>query len=167
MNDIQNQSAPRNPAMLPRAWEDMSFDEQGDHLLSLLNGGRGNRAVGVIYYIACTDSGRLKIGFTTGSVKKRLAQLQTGSSSELRIIAERPGTIDDEAALHASFAKNWLRGEWFEMSEHIFDHICSVIWCAASIYAKRGATPPHWLRAGICMLEDTYGGLPPEYLAMT
>jgi len=69
-----------------------------------------------VYFIENTETGRIKVGFTTSSVSLRLSQLQTGSDCELRLLGyvladEDLGTT--EWQLHLRFAKWRHRGEWF------------------------------------------------------
>ena len=69
-----------------------------------------------IYFIENTETKRIKVGFTTSSVALRLAQLQTGSDSELRLLGvvvsnESRGLT--EGRLHLEFAEWHYRGEWF------------------------------------------------------
>lgn len=60
----------------------------------------------------------IKIGLAT-DVKRRVAQLQTACSGELRLIGAIRGTREDEAALHASLARERMRGEWFRASHDV------------------------------------------------
>jgi hypothetical protein len=69
-----------------------------------------------VYFIENVETGRIKVGFTTRSVAKRMASLQTGSDCELRLLGvvvacELKGTT--ELQLHRKFAKWMHRGEWF------------------------------------------------------
>lgn len=69
-----------------------------------------------VYFIENTETGRIKVGFTTGAVVTRLRALQTGSDCELRLLGvlyalQENGTT--ERQLHARFIKHRHRGEWF------------------------------------------------------
>jgi hypothetical protein len=69
-----------------------------------------------VYFVENIETGRIKVGFTTSSVNKRVAQLQTGSDCELRLLGvvlseEDHGTT--ERQLHLRFAEWHHRGEWF------------------------------------------------------
>ena len=69
-----------------------------------------------VYFIENTETGRIKVGFTTGSITTRLATLQTGSDCELRLLGSvvadpRAGTT--EVQLHRRFSRWRHRGEWF------------------------------------------------------
>jgi len=69
-----------------------------------------------VYFVENVETGRIKVGFTTRSVAKRVARLQTGSDCELRLLGvvgacQVRGTT--ELQLHRKFAKWRHRGEWF------------------------------------------------------
>lgn len=67
-----------------------------------------------IYFIQIGLSGPIKIGYTAGSVDKRLASLQTSHPEPLRVLASIEGNRDVETDLHARFARYRKKGEWFE-----------------------------------------------------
>jgi hypothetical protein len=78
---------------------------------------------GAIYFIGCTETFRVKIGFTTGNVFERLAKLQTGSPTHLAYLGSLPGTLADERNLHSRFARDRVRGEWFRVSPQLREHL--------------------------------------------
>lgn len=55
----------------------------------------------------------VKIGYTTGNPRSRLAALQTGSPELLVLWAYTPGGPDLERAFHETFADMRSHGEWF------------------------------------------------------
>lgn len=122
---------------------------------------------GWIYYIACSETMRLKIGYTSGDPMKRLKALQTGSAGALRLIAMHPGTPENERNIHNDFAHKRIHGEWFEMNEDLFGYVCQVIWLMAYTYKHLEEDPPEWLRVGLRMLDDGVADLPEELAAMT
>jgi hypothetical protein len=123
--------------------------------------------LGTVYYVACSETRRLKIGYASKSVESRLKNLQTGAAGELVLIATQPGTKEDEAALHRHFDSQRLHGEWFEMNEALFDHICEVVWNAAHFIVKQGLPVPRWMPLSLRMLEFHTGvELPPELHAL-
>lgn len=74
---------------------------------------------GTLYAIRAEGTSLVKIGYTTGSVQKRLKTLQTGQPFPLRVIATVPVETevrDKEALLHAFLATERRRGEWFELA---------------------------------------------------
>lgn len=119
----------------------------------------------MIYYIACTSTQRLKIGYTQGEPEVRLKQLQTGSAADLRLMACHAGTLDDERQLHEKFASQRLRGEWFEMSEDLFEHLSMIIWIAGAQCAKDGVAAPPWVKCGLRAMADGAPRPLPDYLA--
>jgi hypothetical protein len=119
----------------------------------------------MIYYIACTATQRLKIGYTRGEPEVRLKQLQTGSAADLRLMACHHGTLDDERQLHEKFASQRLRGEWFEMSEDLLEHLSMAVWLAGAQCSKTGTEAPMWVKAGLRAMEDGAGKPLPDYLA--
>lgn len=127
---------------------------------------RPGQPLGWVYFIACTQTQRCKIGFTRGEVEKRLKALQTGSASELSLIAMQPGSVDTERALHERFAQYRIQGEWFEMSEPLFAYICLTVWSMAGIYSDKGVIPPEWMRLVLRMMREMSGPLPDHLEAM-
>ena len=68
----------------------------------------------MIYFIQAGDRpGPIKIGYTEGDPKTRLARLQTAHAVPLYLIATMPGDMAREKRLHARFAKGRMLGEWF------------------------------------------------------
>lgn len=129
--------------------------------------GRPRLPMGTVYYVACCETERLKIGYTSKSVESRLKNLQTGSAGQLMVMATRPGTKEDESFLHNYFASQRLHGEWFEMNEALFDHLCEVVWTAGHVTARMGLEAPDWLSRGLRMLEEHTGvELPAELRAL-
>ena len=69
-----------------------------------------------VYFIENVETGRIKIGFTTGSVNSRVSTLQTGSDCQLRLLGSVVASFDygtTEAQLHRRLGKWRHRGEWF------------------------------------------------------
>lgn len=69
----------------------------------------------MIYFIQDTETLAIKIGFTSDPTA-RIAALQTGNSSCLKILMVTPGERSDEADLHQRFAASRIAGEWFRPS---------------------------------------------------
>jgi hypothetical protein len=59
-----------------------------------------------------TTTGLIKVGYS-GDVYERIEVLQVGNARELVLLFKRPGTPEEEAALHKRFEKYWVDGEWF------------------------------------------------------
>ena len=68
-----------------------------------------------VYFIQQGDGGPIKVGVACDPTR-RLAELQTGCPDKLRLLATRPGGIQEEHRLHAQFAQSRIRGEWFRPS---------------------------------------------------
>lgn len=66
------------------------------------------------YLIGMEGSSLVKIGYTGGSPRKRLASLQTGQPMQLSLLWWCSGSY--EADLHAYFDAYHHRGEWFDLS---------------------------------------------------
>jgi hypothetical protein len=78
-------------------------------IVKMLRSKRKN--MGYIYFIASED-GRVKIGYSKNP-KARLANMQTGSSSQLKIIALSPANQVEERKLHQQFDEYRVHREWF------------------------------------------------------
>lgn len=121
---------------------------------------------GLIYYIGCAETFRLKIGYTSGPPEKRLKALRTGTPTPIYLMAIHPGTPEDERRLHRQFAVDRVRGEWFQMSAELFDHICIVVWLATRIALENGETVPHWCKTGLQAMKEGLGPLPEDLEAV-
>lgn len=69
--------------------------------------------IGMVYVVRDDAMGRVKIG-TSLNPLQRLRDLQTGSSSPLRLLALFPGGRWAEQQFHKNHADRRLDGEWFE-----------------------------------------------------
>lgn len=78
---------------------------------------------GFVYFIA--HQRIVKIGFATDP-DRRLAEIQYMSPVRLTLMARYPGTMWEEQALHAHFAKLRLHGEWFRLQDDLEDFMWSV-----------------------------------------
>lgn len=73
---------------------------------------------GFVYFVKAGRRGDVKIGFSNDP-KRRLASMQTSISKDLVLLGAIPGTMDDEADLHAKFAHLRTRGEWFKHTKEL------------------------------------------------
>ncbi|GGS96348.1 GIY-YIG nuclease family protein [Streptomyces violaceus] len=71
-------------------------------------------AVDKTYLIGMEGSPFVKIGYTSGDPKARLARLQTGQPAQMSLLWSTEGFY--ESALHKRFAAHRVRGEWFDLS---------------------------------------------------
>lgn len=67
-------------------------------------------------------AGRVKIGWST-KVATRIAQLQTGSPTPIRLLGTTPGGRGLERRLHERFAAWRVSGEWFDLTSELREHI--------------------------------------------
>jgi hypothetical protein len=82
-----------------------------------------------VYFIENTETGRIKVGFTTSSVNARMTQLQTGSDSKLRLLGvitsdKKRGTTEKQ--LHLLLTEWHYRGEWF--TKDALPQVIKIIW---------------------------------------
>ncbi len=68
---------------------------------------------GIVYAVASTTTGPIKIGFTTHSAHRRLSQLQTGSPVELELLIEARACRCVESAAHNALDAQRVRREWY------------------------------------------------------
>ena len=71
-----------------------------------------------IYFIQDLKTGLVKIG-KSNNPKLRLKTLQTGSSSELKVIKTIPGGIYLEQIIHKYFSHLRKKGEWFILDSEL------------------------------------------------
>lgn len=121
---------------------------------------------GEVYFIACTLTNRVKIGFTTGDPRARLKALQTGAPAPLRLLAVQPGSIETERDLHGQFSSCHVHGEWFQPDDDLVRHMLSVVFVAGSHAAHGGYEPDDWVLAGLALLSTEFGPLPPHLAAL-
>lgn len=72
----------------------------------------------LVYFIQSVNGGPVKIGRSTrGAFPQRFASLQTGSCEILRAVSILEG--DREHEMHAAFAADRIRGEWFHPTDRM------------------------------------------------
>lgn len=77
---------------------------------------------GFVYYIQA-DSGPIKIGHAADPTL-RIGDLQVGSWDALTLLAaHQEGEPMTERELHKKFSDDWIRGEWFQNSDCLLEHI--------------------------------------------
>ena len=74
-----------------------------------------NNPASYVYFIQCSKTKLVKIGFTENYPSGRLRQLQTGSGGKLTLIAFIKAYADKERELHRQFLAQHERGEWFRL----------------------------------------------------
>lgn len=75
-----------------------------------------------VYLVRSGDDGLVKIGFSD-NVNTRLAKMQTDHPAKLSILRILDGGMELEAALHARFAMQRQRGEWFIYSDEMLSDL--------------------------------------------
>jgi hypothetical protein len=75
-----------------------------------------------IYFILCQATGRVKCG-VGADPRARLASLQAGSPTTLKLIAEIDGDGSKERLIHRRLDQWHIHGEWF----HYVPEVCDVI----------------------------------------
>lgn len=83
--------------------------------------------IGCVYIIlvgTLADGARCKIGFTKGSPRERLRNLQCGSPVELRLFRYMQGKQRVERIFHETFAPLRLHGEWFSVEGKLHSFLC-------------------------------------------
>lgn len=68
-----------------------------------------------VYFIQAGDNGPIKIGFGKNPEARRTGH-QTSNHAQLRIVGLLPGDQGVESDLHDFYAREHIRGEWFEPS---------------------------------------------------
>lgn len=99
---------------------------------------------GWIYFILCPDLGVIKIGWSKGTVRKRVQACKTFCPAPVELVARLLGSKDDETRLHEMLADIHVHGEWFRDDPVIWDGL-------AMEMARRPAEVcgdfPAWMRA--------------------
>lgn len=83
---------------------------------------------GTVYFIEAVGSDRVKIGWTAATPQKRMAEIQTSSPFELRLVASAKGSLAIEAGLHARFEESRVMrcAEWFHATPELHGLIAHV-----------------------------------------
>lgn len=99
-------------------------DEEVQHALGVLRDARAQRQgkQGYVYLIwEGKANGGLrygKVGYSTNP-EARVAELQTGNPRTLVLLYKKPGTPEDEAALHQKYMQNNVLQEWFYITKEL------------------------------------------------
>lgn len=78
-----------------------------------------------VYYIAAPDLDLVKIGFAIDPTK-RLAKINSDSPAAVVLLATEPGSIELERERHRQFGASRRRGEWFQLSGPVSEHIATL-----------------------------------------
>lgn len=77
----------------------------------------------VVYFLQAEGIPFVKIGHSTISATRRMANLQTGCPMPLKVLADCPGDIETEQRIHHRFSHLRERGEWFRLEPELQDFI--------------------------------------------
>lgn len=73
-----------------------------------------------VYFVRSIETDRIKVGYTYGSVNKRLCTMQTGSPEKLELLLSVPNAGRyEESWIHRRFKETRIHGEWFKMDEEM------------------------------------------------
>jgi len=74
--------------------------------------------MGKVYCVGIPDEDRYKIGWTRGSIDKRIAPLQTGNPKKIEVIHlfETDHYLKVESWMHNVHKQKRMEGEWFELT---------------------------------------------------
>lgn len=82
-----------------------------------------NKSVeGTVYLIGNRENNTLKIGFSNGNVRTRLAAFQVSCAHRLEILKTKKGTLKQEKELLERFKKFKIRNEWFTWDDSIIEN---------------------------------------------
>lgn len=99
-------------------------DPEVKHALGVLRDARAQSQgkQGYVYLIVEEHPGGAlkfaKVGYSTNP-RARVAELQTGNPRPLRLHMMKPGTIEDEAAIHQKFIRENVLQEWFRITPEL------------------------------------------------
>lgn len=84
-----------------------------------LNMARTVKQCGYIYFLLSEKHDAVKIGFTRGSMEKRMKYFSTVCPYDYDVLKVIEGTMVEEHQLHKRFVKDKIRGEWFHYSDDL------------------------------------------------
>lgn len=84
-----------------------------------------HRNLSIVYFIAATDVGLIKIGRTV-NLKKRFISLQTSSPVKLDVVHSIQYDYDLETRIHEHLAEYRAHGEWFQACKPVIRFIRAI-----------------------------------------
>lgn len=98
-----------------------------------------------VYFVLCTETSAVKIGYADDPFR-RFSKIQSDAPGDLELLAIEGGDKDREAELHAQFAEFRKRGEWFQYSAAIREHVESLPAIGVRNFRKKlGGRLGEWL----------------------
>lgn len=75
--------------------------------------------MGKVYIVGIPDERRYKIGWTKGTIDKRVAPLQTGNPKKIEVINlfETEFHVRVETWMHNKHSSKRMEGEWFNLTD--------------------------------------------------
>lgn len=140
----------RSVQMAMKSLSDRGVIERDGRRFRFLNPAGLKIRPGFVYAIR-SESGAIKVGFSTKTPEVRVRQMQTGTAEALELVGFVPGTHDDEQACH-KVLKDFgyhIRGEWFEDGEWSEVFVCGAI--------REGMTVCDEVEAGIARMMACKG----------
>ena len=77
----------------------------------------------IVYFLQQDVDGLIKIGYTSGPLRDRLKQFETGNPNRLDLLLILDGGYELEKKLHDRFHEFHERGEWFRPEKELVDFI--------------------------------------------
>lgn len=84
---------------------------------------------GKVYFLWAEGTSYFKIGFTQQSLRKRVANMQTGCPMPLRFLGAGLASPQDEKVLHQHLAPFHAIGEWFDLPTEALTTLAEVFHC--------------------------------------
>lgn len=88
---------------------------------------------GLVYILGTSSLEYVKIGRTSGDVRRRVGQLQSASPDALRLMFVLRSGASLERDLHARFAKERVSGEWFRVEG---DLGAFIVYCFLALHRR-------------------------------
>lgn len=83
----------------------------------------------MIYVVQRPDNQAVKIGYTSGKVKRRVSSLQTSCDVKLEVLMSERGTRTLETNIHKKLKQYRKSGEWFEWNPEVAEVVHNLAAC--------------------------------------
>lgn len=113
---------------------------------------------GNVYFARAGRDGPIKVGWTSGEVRRRIANLQIGSPEQITVLASMDGDPETERLVHAVHSSSRRLGEWFNPTPALLELIDRITSAAAMSAEQRDRTFQQIvedLRAAVAAAEQT------------
>jgi putative transcriptional regulator len=92
---------------------------------------------GNVYFARAGRDGPIKVGWTSGDLKRRIAILQTGTPDRLEVVASMAGSTETERLVHAAHGPARRVGEWFNPTPALLELVDRITSAAAKSGEQR------------------------------